>query len=108
MSLKIATVVGARPQFIKCAPVSRVLRAHTVEVLVHTGQHYDDNMSAAFFRDLHIPEPEYTLGVGSGSHAVQTARMLARLEEVFVAEGPDRVLTYGDTNSTPQPSSGFP
>jgi UDP-GlcNAc3NAcA epimerase len=99
--MKFVTVVGARPQFIKAAPVSRALRAagHT-EVLVHTGQHYDEAMSAIFFRDLQIPAPAYNLGVGSGSHAVQTGRILIGLEEVLLAERPDWVLAYGDTNST--------
>ena len=99
--MKVATVVGARPQFIKAAPVSRALHAagHT-EVLVHTGQHYDEAMSAIFFRDLQIPAPAYNLGVGSGSHAVQTGRILIGLEDVLLAERPDWVLAYGDTNST--------
>lgn len=98
--LKIATIVGARPQFIKCAPVSRELRRQATEVLVHTGQHYDDAMSEAFFRELEIPAPDYRLDVGSGSHGVQTGKMLAAVEEVLVREQPDGVLIYGDTNST--------
>jgi len=97
---KIATIVGARPQFIKAAPVSRRLRQQVQEILVHTGQHYDDNMSAVFFRELGLPEPEYHLGVGSSSHGAQTGQMLARIEAVLLVEKPDWVLVYGDTNST--------
>ncbi len=97
---KIATIIGARPQFIKAAPVSRRLRQQAQEILVHTGQHYDDNMSEVFFRELGLPEPEYHLGVGSGSHGAQTGQMLARIEAVLLVEKPDWVLVYGDTNST--------
>ncbi len=100
MSLKIVTVVGARPQFIKAAAVSRVLRRTCAEVLVHTGQHYDDNMSKVFFDELDVPPPDCHLGIGSGGHGAQTGAMLAALEEVLVREKPDRVLVYGDTNST--------
>jgi UDP-GlcNAc3NAcA epimerase len=100
--MKVLTVVGARPQFIKAAAVSRVLRARpgSTEVLVHTGQHYDENMSAVFFAELEIPEADHNLGIGGGSHGVQTGRMLEALERAIVAERPDRVLVYGDTNST--------
>jgi UDP-N-acetylglucosamine 2-epimerase (non-hydrolysing) len=98
--MKVLTVVGARPQFIKAFPVSRALRADHEEVLVHTGQHYDAELSDVFFKELGIPEPTHQLGVGSASHAVQTARMLEGLEGVIMAEGPDVVLVYGDTNST--------
>jgi UDP-N-acetylglucosamine 2-epimerase len=97
---KLVSVVGARPQFIKAAVLSRALRREWNEVLVHTGQHYDDLMSDVFFRELGLPQPDANLGVGSASHAVQTARMLEGLEAVFLKEAPDLVLVYGDTNST--------
>lgn len=99
--MKIVTVLGARPQFIKAAAVSRALRAGANnEVLVHTGQHYDDAMSAVFFRELDIPPPRHNLGIGSAGHGVQTGRMLEALEPVLLQEAPDWVLVYGDTNST--------
>lgn len=101
---KIITIVGARPQIIKSAALSRAI-SHSFsqqlcEVIVHTGQHYDENMSNVFFEEMKIPFPNYNLNVGSGSHASQTARMLEGLEEIFVKEKPDAVLVYGDTNST--------
>jgi UDP-N-acetylglucosamine 2-epimerase len=98
--MKMVTVVGARPQFIKCAPVSRELRKVATEVLIHTGQHYDDNMSRVFFCELNIPEPDYNLSVGPGSHGAQSGEMLKRIEAVLLKEEPDDVLVYGDTNST--------
>jgi len=98
----IVSIVGARPQFVKLAPVARALEqagsfAHRV---IHTGQHYDDRMSAVFFDELELPRPDIDLEVGSGSHGVQTAAMLAGLEEAFESNRPDVVLVYGDTNST--------
>lgn len=98
--MKVITVVGARPQFIKAAPVSRELRKHFNEILIHTGQHYDDNMSKIFFEELGIPLPDYNLKIGSGNHGKMTGEMLAKLEEIYINEKPDCVLVYGDTNST--------
>lgn len=98
--MKIVTIVGARPQFIKSFPVSNELRKSNHEVLVHTGQHYDHNMSDIFFDEMGIPKPDYNLGVGSGGQGEQTAQMLSKIEAVLVDEKPDAVLIYGDTNST--------
>ena len=100
--MKIATVIGARPQFVKAAAVSRLLAARPGdrELLIHTGQHYDRGMSAIFFSDLGIPEPACNLGIGSGSHGEQTGRMMIALEPVLLGERPDLLLVYGDTNST--------
>src|SRR5262245_80001 len=98
--MKVATVIGARPQFIKCAPLSSELRKVAREVLIHTGQHYDDNMSQVFFRELNLPTPDYNLRVGSGPQGAQAGEMLKRIEAVLLKERPDSVLVYGDTNST--------
>lgn len=98
--MKLVTIIGARPQFIKAAPFSEVFRKEHTEILVHTGQHYDANMSDIFFDELGIPKPDYNLGVGSGSHGKQTASMLAGIEEILLNEKPDGLLVYGDTNST--------
>lgn len=97
---KICTVVGARPQFIKLAVVSRVLRKEFQEILIHTGQHYDHNMSDVFFEEMDIPKPDYNLGISGGSHGQMTGQMLIELEKVFQTEQPDMVLLFGDTNST--------
>jgi len=106
--MKIVTIVGARPQFIKAAAVSRAIREHNLEnpeggiheVIVHTGQHYDENMSQVFFDELDIPRPDYNLEIGGGTHGEMTGRMLEKIEHVLLAEHPDWVLIYGDTNST--------
>lgn len=98
--MKIVTVVGARPQFIKAAVVSHEIRKANKEILIHTGQHYDYNMSGKFFKELDIPKPDYHLGVSGGTHARMTARMMVKIEEVLQKESPDWVLLYGDTNST--------
>ena len=99
MGIRVTSVIGNRPQFIKAAAVSRRLREHHDETLVHTGQHYDDEMSRVFFEELGVPAPDVELGVGSGTNTSQTARMLSALEPVL-ANRPDVVLVYGDTNST--------
>ncbi len=104
MKKRIVTIVGARPQIIKSSAISRAIQQNfpndLEEIIVHTGQHYDENMSEVFFTELGIPQPNYNLNVGSGSHAVQTAKMLEGLEKIFLNEKPTAVLVYGDTNST--------
>ena len=103
-TMKLVTIIGARPQIIKAAALSRAIRNHYAdriqEVIVHTGQHYDDNMSQVFFDELGIPHPDYNLHVGSTSHGVQTARMTEGIEELLIKEQPDFIVLYGDTNST--------
>lgn len=98
--MKIITLIGARPQFIKCAPLSIKLRQEHNEILVHTGQHYDVEMSDIFFDELNISKPIYNLGIGSGNHGEQTGKILIEIEKVLNKEKPDLVLVYGDTNST--------
>lgn len=100
--MKIVTVVGARPQFIKAATVSRAIaeQGDCVEVMIHTGQHFDANMSDVFFQELEIPKPAYSLGVGGGTHGQNTGRMIEAIEAVLLKERPDAVLVYGDTDST--------
>ena len=98
--MKFVTIIGARPQFIKAAPLSAKLREQHSEVLVHTGQHYDANMSDVFFEELGIPTPDYNLGIGGGTHGEQTGRMLEAVEKVILEVKPDAVIIYGDTNST--------
>lgn len=102
--IKIVTIIGARPQIIKAAALSRAIEDHfskeIEEVIVHTGQHYDENMSQVFFDELGIPAPNYNLGVGSGSHGTQTAKMIEGIEEILLKEKPDYLVVYGDTNST--------
>src|SRR5215208_3014222 len=99
-TMRVTTVIGNRPQFVKAAAVSRHLREAATETLIHTGQHYDPDLSAVFFDELSLPHPDRELGVGSGTSADQTARMLAALEPELAASRPDLVLVYGDTNST--------
>jgi len=99
--MKIISVVGARPNFMKAGPMMKEFSKHKVDaLLIHTGQHYDANMSDVFFKDLEMPNPDYNLGVGSGSHASQTAKVMIELEKVFIKEKPDLVIVYGDVNST--------
>ncbi len=104
MSIKIVTIIGARPQIIKAAALSRAIRTHFSdqinELIVHTGQHYDENMSEVFFSELGIPQPDYNLQVGSGAHGRQTARMIEGIEDILEKEKPDYIVLYGDTNST--------
>ncbi len=105
--MNVLSVVGTRPQFVKVSPLIRAIAVHNAStgrrmehLLVHTGQHYDENLSAAFFRELEIPEPDFHLGIGSGSHGMQTGRMLEAIERVLLQQELDRVVVYGDTNST--------
>lgn len=102
--IKIVTIIGARPQIIKAAALSRAIKENfsneITEVIVHTGQHYDENMSQVFFDELGIPTPNYNLGVGSGNHGVQTSKMIEGIEEILLKEKPNYLVVYGDTNST--------
>lgn len=101
--MKVATIIGARPQFIKAAVVSRAFREHPKniqDIIVHTGQHYDTNMSDVFFDELDIPYPDYNLGIGGGTHGQNTGRMIEMIEEVIIQEKPDLLIVYGDTDST--------
>ena len=102
--IKIVTIIGARPQIIKAAALSRAIKENfsneIEEVIVHTGQHYDENMSQVFFDELGIPAPNYNLGVGSGNHGVQTSKMIEGIEDILLKEKPDYLVVYGDTNST--------
>lgn len=100
--MKIVTILGARPQFIKAGSVSREITNHSTieEIIVHTGQHYDTNMSDVFFEEMKIPKPNYFLGVGGKSHGAMTGQMIEKIEEVILIEKPDWILVYGDTNST--------
>ncbi len=98
--MKIVTIVGARPQFIKAAPLCRELRKRDEEILVHTGQHYNPMLSQVFFAELGLPIPDHNLNVGSGTHGEQTGKMLMRIEDVLSLEEPEVVIVYGDTNST--------
>ncbi|MFW5980282.1 MAG: non-hydrolyzing UDP-N-acetylglucosamine 2-epimerase [Halanaerobiales bacterium] len=98
--MKIVTVIGARPQFIKAALLSNKLREKHLEIIIHTGQHYDKNISDVFFQELEIPLPDYNLAIGSATHGKQTGKMLIKIEEKLMIERPDYVIVYGDTNST--------
>jgi len=98
--MKVAQIVGARPQFVKLAPLSRLLRSKHTEIIIHSGQHYDIQMNDVFFQDMMIPSPDFNLNIGSGSQAMQTAEILAAIEPILAQQRPDYVIVYGDTNTT--------
>ena len=99
--MKILTIIGTRPQFIKAAPVSNALKKNNInEVIIDTGQHYDFNMSEIFFKELNIQVPKHNLNIGSQSHAMQTSEIISKLESIIINEKPNAILVYGDTNST--------
>ncbi len=100
--MKIVTVIGARPQFIKAASVGREIRKHPEiqEIIVHTGQHFDKNMSAVFFEEMQIPRPHYNLNINSMSHGAMTGRMMEGIENILLKEKPDCIIVFGDTNMT--------
>ena len=102
MNYKLITILGARPQFVKAAVLSRVINEHQEidEIIVHTGQHYDNNMSAVFFEEMDIPKPKYNLAINGLGHGAMTGQMLEKIEEILLNEKPNAVVVYGDTNST--------
>jgi len=99
---KIVTILGARPQFVKAAVLSRIIKErHEIEeIIIHTGQHYDENMSEVFFEEMHIPSPDYTLNINRMGHAAMTGKMLMEIEKILLDIKPEAVVVYGDTNST--------
>src|SRR4051812_17072157 len=98
--MKIASVVGARPNFVKLAPIHKAISTFSEHTIIHTGQHYDYELSAVFFKEFHLPEPDFSLGVGSGTQSFQISEMLKKLERIFLKFDFDLVIVYGDTNST--------
>src|SRR5690349_18795009 len=100
--MKVVTILGARPQFVKAAAVSRIMKKvkGLHQIILHTGQHFDENMSSVFFKELDIPAPDYNLNIHGLSHGAMTGRMMEGIETILQKERPDRVLVYGDTNST--------
>lgn len=100
--MKIATIIGARPQFVKAAVVSRLILQNSKinEIIIHTGQHFDNNMSNIFFDELEIPKPDFNLGIGGGSHGQNTGKMIEQIEKILITENPDWIVVYGDTDST--------